>query len=140
VTADVASTRAEMVRRYVQFFRAQVRWVAGVAVIGPAVVSKVLSLITFLEETASRDQAISAELEALRIIFGYAGVTTDASKALGALVFEQDVDTKTAAELLNMEGPPLRKALRAGRIVGRKVNGKWRVAMSEIEEHRRKAA
>ncbi|MGV0159890.1 helix-turn-helix domain-containing protein [Mycobacterium colombiense] len=140
---EIGASRGE-VARHVEDLSEHIRALPGVgAVVSAEALREMLGVVNFVASLGGRTRRLSARMEALRAVLE-ASCRVDATKfaglALSDLRFEQEFDTETAAELLGLREDTLRKYLRAGRVQGRIVNGRWLIPLSAITECQAKAA
>lgn len=127
-------------QRHTEELATKVRHLPGGTILSPAVVAEICALIAFVDsELAGPARRTSRRLQALHAALApgcrRADATNEASAALASIQFENDVDTTTAAGLLNMKSDTLRNHLRLGHIEGRRVNGHWRIPIAAIESY-----
>jgi hypothetical protein len=138
------TTRTDLVRRHVKQLSPQARHLPGASIFSTALVAELHGFTMLVEaELAGRSRVITERLEALQAVLAEGcrvGATNGASEAIAALQFDHEIDSTTAARILDMKPDTLRKKLRTKQIKGRQVNGHWLVPLSAIEEYHRKAA
>jgi hypothetical protein len=129
--------RGDDVERIVDEIRREVSHTLGLCVLSAAARDELVAFITLMEtEVAGRSRRLSPRLEAYRLALsegGRADATLSDSVALGILGSEQQVDLRTAAELLGTKEDTLRRALREKRIDGRVENSRWRIPVAAID-------
>jgi excisionase family DNA binding protein len=141
----MSAGRAELVAAHVDLLRSCVRHVPGAGtLLAPSVLQELVGLVTFVEtELGKGSKRTTPRVEALQRVLDEGlrvAAMTRARIPLAELIFGEDMDTTTAAELLGMKIDTLRFRIRTGGIRATKVNGRHRIPWDAIVEYQQKEA
>ncbi|WP_374023915.1 hypothetical protein [Mycobacterium sp. HNNTM2301] len=120
----------------------QVMHLPGGSLIAPEMVAELCGVIAFVDaELANRSRLVSVRLRQLHAALApgrrrRVGATDATFRALSSIQFgSAEIDSTTAAGMLEMKPDTLRKKLRLGLIEGRRdASGRWWMPLSAVEE------
>lgn len=131
----------DLVRRHTLQLAPHIRHLPGATIVSTTLAQEISGWINLIEaELAGRSERINVRLCALRAALGRVDTTNNDRNALVTLTFEKEVDTATAARAMGVKLDTLRRALREGRVQGRRASNGWLIPLSAIEDYNRKAA